>query len=273
VEIVNKSTNKKLIAKCINMNCKNIYYKSKLEVKDQILINQIKEVHKIHKSYGYIRVSMELKINKKRAQRVMSKYNIRPPRRKLRFFTTKSVSQTSYTNLIKGLEIKKPYEVLCTDLTYIKFQGKFIYLGTVQDVVTREILAANLSDKHDSKLALNIIKEAIAKTNCATEIIHSDQGSEFMAHSVTSFVESNNAKVSVSDKGSPWQNGYKESFFSRFKDENGDLNRFETLGELAEEIYSYINYYNKYRIHTKLKMTPVQFKAKLADSCLEKWGC
>lgn len=255
------------------MNHKNIYYKSKMEAKDQLLIEQIKEVHKIHKSYGYPRIAMDLKINKKRTQRVMAKYNIRPPRRRVKKFSlTQSVSQTSYTNLIKNLEITKPYQVLCTDLTYIKFRGKFIYLGTVEDIFTREILVANLSDKHDSQLALSIATEAIKKSNGHTEIFHSDQGSEFMAQSVTSFIESNNVKVSVSDKGSPWQNGYKESFFSRFKDENGDLKKFETLGKLAEEIYSYISYYNKYRIHTSLKMSPVQFKAKLVETVLENRG-
>jgi len=43
---------------------------------------------------------------------------------------------------------------------------------------------------------------------------------------------------SVSDKGSPWQNGSQESFFGWFKVEMGDLNRFETLGELVEAIYA-----------------------------------
>lgn len=244
-----------------------------MEVKDKILIEQIKEVHKVHKAYGYPRVAMDLKINKKRTQRVMAKYDIRPPRRRVKkFSTTQSINQTSYTNLIKDIEATKPYEILCTDLTYIKFQGRFIYLGTVEDIFTREILSANLSDKHDSELAFSITKEAIKKSNGNTQIFHSDQGSEFMAQSVTSFIESNNVKVSVSDKGSPWQNGYKESFFSRFKDENGDLQRFKTLGEFAEEIYSYISYYNKYRIHTSLKMSPVQFKAKLVETVLDKRG-
>jgi len=41
-----------------------------------------------------------------------------------------------------------------------------------------------------------------------------------MAEVVTSFVKLNNVKVSVSDKGSPWQNGYNESFFGRFKNES-----------------------------------------------------
>jgi transposase InsO family protein len=72
-------------------------------------------------------------------------------------------------------------------------------------------------------------------------------------------------KISVSDKASPWQNGYKESFFGWFKDEIGDLDRFDTLGELVEEIYAYIFYYNNLRIHTRLKMPPVVFRKQFLD--------
>jgi transposase InsO family protein len=96
----------------------------------------------------------------------VAKYSIRAPRRKAKSFnTTQFVSQTSYTNLIKDLEITEPYQALRTDLTCIKYQGKFIYLGTVKDIFTREILSANLSDKHDSVLATFI---AIIKAHSAT---------------------------------------------------------------------------------------------------------
>ena len=201
----------------------------------------------------------------------MHKFNLKPPRRKIkRFYTTRSVNQTSYTNIIKNIEAKFPSQIYVSDLTYIKHQGKFIYLGTVEDIFTREVISADLSIKHDSNLVLSVVKLALDKS--IPDIFHTDQGSEFMAQSVTSFLESNNVRVSVSDKGSPWQNGFKESFYSRFKDENGDLNRFEDLGELIEEIYSYINYYNKYRIHTSLKMSPYQFKQNLSESCLENMG-
>ena len=68
--------------------------------------------------------------------------------------------------------------------------------------------------------------------------------------------------ISVSDKASPWQNGYQESFFGRFKEEFGDINRFETIGELLEAVYQYIHYYNTKRIHTSLKMAPAMFAEK-----------
>ena len=56
--------------------------------------------------------------------------------------------------------------------------------------------------------------------------------------------------------------GYQESFCDKFKIDLGDLNRFETLGELVYEIYHTIHIYNKTRIHTALKMSPREFAKK-----------
>ncbi len=63
----------------------------------------------------------------------------------------------------------------------------------------------------------------------------------------------------MSKKGSPWQNGYQESFFGNWKVDIGDINRFETMVELTAEIYRSIYYYNNERIHTSLRMSPRKF--------------
>lgn len=209
----------------------------------------------------------------------MKKFGIKPPRRKVKgFYLTHSVSNHSYTNLVKNiLPPTLPSQILVTDLTYLKYQNSFIYLATVEDIFTKEVMGAELSDKHDSLLALKAIKNAINKNkqihNKIPDYFHFDQGSEFMAQIVTNFLDQNNIKISVSDKGSPWQNGYKESFFDKLKTEIGDINRFETLGELIEEIYSYIYYYNNLRIHTSIKMAPTTFRQNyLRENVSRKLG-
>jgi len=66
--------------------------------------------------------------------------------------------------------------------------------------------------------------------------------------------------MSYSNPGSPWQNGYQESFYGHFQLEFGDLSRFEHEGELFEAIAKQLYYYNTKRIHTALKTNPVQFR-------------
>ncbi len=189
----------------------------------------------------------------------MKIFSLKPPRRKSHFYTTRSTSHHVFTNLIKDFIPTKEHQLWCSDLSYIKFQGRFWYLATIEDIFTRQIVGANIGKYHNSELVLATVKQSILNTNHSPEIFHSDQGTEFMAQICTSYLTSVGTKISVSDKASPWQNGYQESFFGRFKTEFGDVNRFETVGELIEAIYQQIYYYNFERIHTVLKMPPAVY--------------
>lgn len=274
------TTNKKLISQSLGIDRKIIYYHHILDQKDLQVKQDIEQTHLQHPAYGHKRLALALKYSPKRVLRVMHKFGIKPPRRRIKGrYLTKSISNHSYTNLIKGLIPSVPNQILASDLTYLEYQGRFVYLATIVDTFTREIIGAEISQRHDSHLALSVIKSAIENIKVKTQnnnqnslIFHSDQGTEFMAQTVTGFLEKNNIKVSVSDKGSPWQNPHQESLFDKFKNEIGDINRFETLGELIGEIYSYVHYYNHLRIHTSLKMPPVLFKQQYLESVYEKKG-
>jgi len=190
----------------------------------------------------------------------MKKYGIRPPRRKKKpHFCTVSVKATKYTNLIINLVITQENHVWVTDTSEFKFHGQKWYIVTIIDVFTRQVIGVAIGRHHDSILVFTAIQMAIKITNTTPTIFHSDQGTEFMAQLCTGFLERFGTNISVSDKASPWQNGYQESFFGRFKEEFGDINRFETTGEMIEAIYQYINYYNTKRIHTALKMPPAVY--------------
>ncbi len=70
--------------------------------------------------------------------------------------------------------------------------------------------------------------------------------------------------ISRSAPGCPWENGYQESFYDKFEVDFGDPSRFKTLGELVLAIYQQIWQYNNTRIHSVLKMAPVQFALQAA---------
>ncbi|MBD3250116.1 MAG: IS3 family transposase, partial [Candidatus Pacebacteria bacterium] len=250
-------------ARALGVSPKNIYHKKRQEIKDQALAKEIRQVHKTDPAYGHRRIALKLGVNHKRALRVMNKFGIKPPRRKTKkFYCTKSTYAHNYTNLIKQLEPKRPDIIWASDVSYIKFQGRFYYLATIEDLATREIITAQVGKKHDSFLIHHTIKQALA-TGRKPKYFHSDQGTEFMAGICTDLLEENGITVSVSATASPWENGFKESFFGRFKEEFGDFNRFEHIGQLIEEIYSQIHYYNYYRIHTSLKMPPKKYAQTL----------
>lgn len=254
---------------------KSLYYTPKQPVKDKALIDQIHTAHLTHPEYGQDRMALELKVNHKRCERVMREYGIKPPRRKVKHhYCTQSTSNHPYTNLIKAISKAEilPHHIWVCDVSYFKYQGRFWYLVTIMDLATRQILSGWVGKHHNAALVLQCLKQAIMSSGALPTYFHTDQGKEFMATVVTHYLELQGVQVSVSDKASPWQNGYKESFFGRFKEEFGDINRFETDGELIEEIYSRIHYYNYNRIHTALKMPPAAYAKLVSDNLSQKRG-
>jgi len=252
----------------MNTSSKNIHYQSKKEAKDLIVRQQIEDTFKKHPAYGHRRLALELKMNRKRVRRVMRKYGLRPPRLwyQKKYLTVQNKKYAhEFNNLIRDITNPQINEIWASDLTYLKYQSKFLYLSAIQDIVSKEIVACNLSDRHDSKLTLKTVKEAVLKYGVNPKVFHCDRGKENLSENCLNFFKSIGTKISVSDPGSPWQNGHAESFFSRFKAETGDLNRFEDLGELTEYVYQFINYYNQERIITRLKTSPVKYKQSLRN--------
>lgn len=244
-----------------------------MPAKDEALKGQIEELHQEHPAYGHRRVALHLGINHKRAQRVMAKYTLRPPRRRVKRYSTVSTPHHTYHNLVAKLDdITQAHQVWCSDLTRIVYRGTVWYLATIEDIATRQVLARQIGKHHDSKLVMSLLQQAM-KTGQKPTIFHSDQGTEFMAQSCTDFLEQRDVQVSVSDVASPWQNSFQESFFGRFKYEFGDFDRFESVGMLIEAIYHHIHYYNHQRIHTALKMPPAVYAmTTFSDNCLHKMG-
>jgi transposase InsO family protein len=252
----------------MNTNSKNLHYQGKREVKDLMVKQQIEETFKNHPAYGHRRLALELKMNRKKIRRVMRKFDLKPPRLwyQKRYLTVQNKKYADeFNNLIKDIANPKINDIWAGDLTYLKYQSKFLYLSAIQDIVSKEIVACNLSDKHDSQLTLKTIKEAVSKCGANPKVFHCDRGRENLSENCLNYFKSLGTKISVSDPGSPWQNGHAESFFSRFKAETGDLNRFEDLGELTEYVYQFISYYNQERIITRLKTSPVKYKQSLRN--------
>lgn len=250
------------IAKKLGCCRASLYYKKKLLEKDLLLKEKILETLAENPAYGHRRVALDLSINKKRALRVMKKFNLKPYRRRARR-PRKPGDQNKppaiYPNLIKNLCPIRPNVVWVADSTYIPFQGTFVYLATIEDRFTREVVGFNAGRAHTKELVCGALARALSNTGQAPIYHHSDQGSEYDSKEYLDLLKRENIQVSMSRKASPWQNSHKESYYSGFKLDLGRTDQFETLGELINAIYQTIFYYNNKRIHTRLKTSPQQF--------------
>lgn len=257
--------NKKELAKELGISRQSLYYKPKLPEKDLKLKAEIERVMANHKAYGHKRIAIALRINKKRALRVMKLFGLKPQKRRKRPNKPQDLGQApmAIPNLVQGIIIDTPNQVWVSDFTYLPYYGRFVYLATLEDVFTRQVVGWEVSIRHNADLVAQALLDAL-EYHPAPEIAHSDQGSEYRSQAYLNLLKSSGINPSMSEKASPWQNGHKESFYSGFKLELGHPEGYPTLGELIEAIAQQIYYYNNKRIHTALKCPPAVFAQRVA---------
>ena len=159
-----------------------------------------------------------------------------------------------------------PGTVLVGDFTHLIYFSKVVYLATYMDLVTREIVGWHVAGRHTKEMAIEAIVDAVRTLGKLPKVIHTDQGSEYTSKEYTGFLESLGVQISMSKKASPWENGYQESFYNNFKTDLGlEFDRFQTLGQFIEAIHLTINYHNTARIHTRLKMSPREYRLRLLN--------
>jgi putative transposase len=253
--------NKAALAREMGIARSSLYYQSKLEEKDERLKKAILTVWKKHPVYGHRRIALELGCNKKRVLRVMRKYNIEPVIQRKKKSGNTTASQHPYENWLEQICPLQPDVCWASDFTYILFQGQWLYMATVLDVFTRELIGIAFSSYHNATLVMGALTHALSHRN-TPQYLHSDPGSEYLSDEYMQFVESLGIIPSISQKGKPWKNGYQESFYSQFKLELGLVNIFQHQGALLETVYRQIHYYNNERIHLALKMPPALFYQK-----------
>lgn len=240
------------------------YYVSKQAPKDWALKVRIEALLREQPGYGYRRVALALRINKKRAQRVMQLFGIKAYRRRgKRFRHARRTLTKRYANLLFGVMPAFPNHVWVSDFTELTWQGKKLFLCTVTDLWSREVVGWSLLTTHSAVLVLQTLCTALLHRP-RPGIFHSDNGREYDARVVTDLLARVGAAISRIHPGCPWENGYQEGFYSQFKTELGDPSRFRSLGELVAEIHRLTYAYNHTRIHSALKMPPAVYAERTA---------
>lgn len=258
-------TSKKALARKLGISRASLYYKSKMKIRDQCLKEQILSSLSEHPSYGHKRLAIHLRRNKKCILRVMKKFGIKPYRRRVRRPKKKEDLNKDPLCVPNYAKIMCPLRrsvLWASDFTYLWFRGRYWYLATVIDVFSREVVGFCFGGRHDRELVLGALQDALNQT-LAPLYLHSDQGSEYTSYEYLEMLKTQGIRASFSDKASPWQNGFQESFYSEFKKDLGDTSRFETIGEFMEGLYLQIHYYNHKRIHTALKTAPALFRQQI----------
>jgi putative transposase len=139
--------------------------------------------------------------------------------------------------------------------------GRTIKILNIIDEFTREALATEVSRSIDADQVVNILEE-IAGERGYSAYVRFDHGPEFIAYAVSDWCPSTTETIFI-DPGSPWQNGWIESFNGRMRDEHLNGQLFDTLLEAQVLTEDWRIDYNINRPHSAHGWkTPTEFAAQ-----------
>jgi putative transposase len=151
---------------------------------------------------------------------------------------------------------ERPNHVWSYDFVHERtHDGRVLKILTLVDEFTRECLALDVRGSFKSEDVLARLAELFILKG-APDYIRSDNGPEFIAEDLRNWLARLNVKTLFIEPGSPWENGYVESFNGKFRNEllNGEI--FYTLQEAKTIIERWRLLYNQKRPHSSLGYKP-----------------
>jgi len=221
----------------------------------------IKKIHKLairHSRYGYRRITVLLrregfKVNRKRVHRIWKSEGLglpqRRPRRRRMGLVGEIINKAEYPNHVWSYDFVE-------DRT--ERGGKLRILAII-DEYTRECLAIRVAPSIPASAVVGIL-EWLFLTRGVPKFLRSDNGPEFVAKVVCQWLATSGCQTLFITPGSPWENGYIESFFDNLRDECLNREVFRNGREAQAIVENWRQEYNNYRPHSSLDyLTPSEF--------------
>jgi len=133
--------------------------------------------------------------------------------------------------------------------------GRPLRMLTIVDEYSRECLAIDVARRLGSEDVLERLADLFVERG-TPEFIRSDNGAEFTATAVREWLARLGVQTLYIEPGSPWENGYVESFNGKLRDELLDREIFYTLQEAQVMIERWRQHYNQFRPHSSLGYQP-----------------
>ena len=237
-------------------------YKTKQPDKDNALTAEINKLAERHKRYGYRMITAKLRqngwiVNHKRIQRIWQKEGLQVPYR-CKFKKAKGTSENSCA--VRKAEYSNhvwTYDFM-SDQTE---DGGKLKLLTVLDEFTRESPAIELGRSMRARDVIAVL-EYLIMVRGVPKFIRSDNGPEFIADAIKKWLKRNHVETLYIAPGSPWENGYIESFNGKLRDDILNREVFHSVKEAKVIVENWRLEYNNHRPHSGLDyMTPAAFAA------------
>lgn len=257
---------------------RSCYYRwLSIEKQEDYQLNEIiKSVfNSSRKTYGTRRIKKRLEqlygliMSRRRIARIMKKLSLKClNRRRFKVQTTNSNHKYMISpNLLKqDFYASYPDEIYVGDITYIPTSEGWLYLATVIDLYSRNIVGWSMDVNMKTSLVNDALFMAIKQRNPKRGLLwHTDRGSQYASDSHRELLKEFSIKQSMSAKGNCYDNAVAESFFHSLKTELTHHVKFETRSQAHQAIFEYIEvFYNRQRSHgANYNLSPVEFENKM----------
>ena len=244
------------------------YYEAKEPAKEDDITEAIVDIfHKNRKAYGTRKIKVKLQergmvVSRRRIGRIMKEQGLVSTYTVAQYKPHKATCNEAATAnvLDREFEQAEAKRFVVSDLTYVKVQNRWHYICVLVDLFNREIIGHSAGPNKDAAL----ISRAFATVQGDLRQIqwfHTDRGSEFKNQKMDELLETFEIGRSLSMKGCPYDNAVAEATYKIMKTEFVNQVKFQNLRHLELELYDYVNWFNKHRIHGTLGyMTPVQYR-------------
>lgn len=255
----------RLLCRVLGISRSTFYYRPRAS-DDLTVLAWIEDVLVRFPTYGYRRVTAQLHreghpVNHKRIHRVMKENDLIAVVKRRCKTTDSRHSHRRYPNLLRGLDVVRPDQVWCADITYIQVQRDFVYLAILLDLFTRGLRGWHLGRTLSSELAVTALEKALHSST--PEIHHSDQGVQYAAQGYIACLQQGNIQVSMTARQQATENAHAERVIRTIKEEEVYLTEYESFHDAYHRIGHFIeDVYQHKRIHSALGyLTPTEFEA------------
>jgi transposase InsO family protein len=242
-------------------------YVAKPRDDERALVKRIHELVRQRPRFGYRRIASLLRCEAWRASdariwRLWRREGLKVPRKQ-----RKRRRLGKSENGCHRRRAEHRNHVWCWDFVFDRTtSGSTLKWLSIVDEYTRECLALKVDRSITSEDVIDTLAELFAMRGVPRHI-RSDNGPEFIAHAIQQWTKQLGIETLYIEPGSPWENGFAESFHSRLRDEFLATEVFESLAAARKLTATWKDDYNHHRPHSSLGyVTPVEFAARCAAS-------
>lgn len=154
----------------------------------------------------------------------------------------------------RQFQTARPHAVWMADITYVPTDEGWVYLATLEDLATRQIVGGACASRMTPALTLTAPDRAVARHRPPAGVLHhSDRGSQYAAAAYHARLARSGMTASMSRQGTCWDNACIEAWPSLIKKDCVYVHHFRTRAEARLAIFAHIEiWYNRQRLHSAL---------------------